>query len=270
MVRHRNDRTRRYPYGHNLHRNYGVSDHESERMPSNEFPYDEDSGPRRGRKQDAWQRVDEQKGDHHFSRRDDRDYDYSGYYGDANAREHLGTNRFGSGQANKYQDNRNLDHDDNFINQQVGSGYERNIGTREGWDSESSNTRGRISTYGMNSGAGFNRRLRGDRPDEKGPFFGKGPRNWKRSDERIKEEACEALYQSHEVDASEIDLTVKDAVVTLSGSVESRRMKREAEECIENLTGVLDVQNQLRIKNNERSAEITGNALGKDPGGHLS
>lgn len=240
MVRHRNDRNRKSSHGQ----------------------YDEDSGPRRGRKQDAWRRVDEP--------RDDRDYDYSGYYGDANAREHLGTNRFGSGPPNHYQNNRNLDHDDNFINQQMSTGLERNIGTQEGWDSESSNSRGRISTYGLNSGAGFNRRLRGDRPNEEGPYYGKGPRNWKRSDERIKEEAGEALYQSHEVDASDIDLTVKDAVVFLSGSVESRKMKRQAEECIENLSGVLDVQNQLRVKKNETAAKIAGNALGADPGGHLS
>lgn len=79
-------------------------------------------------------------------------------------------------------------------------------------------------------------------------FFGKGPKNWRRSDERIKEEASEALYRAPRVDASNIELDVKDGCVYLRGEVDTRQTKREAESCIENLTGVSDVRNELRVK----------------------
>ncbi|MFL5783964.1 MAG: BON domain-containing protein, partial [Bacteriovoracaceae bacterium] len=48
-------------------------------------------------------------------------------------------------------------------------------------------------------------------------------------------------------DASEIEVDVKDGVVTLSGTVEDRQSKRAAEECIENLSGVVDVHNRIRL-----------------------
>lgn len=82
---------------------------------------------------------------------------------------------------------------------------------------------------------------------ERGEHFGKGPKGWKRSDERIREEACEALYRDHRIDASDIELTVKDGTLTLSGTVDSRDTKRAAERCVENISGVDDVHNQLRI-----------------------
>ncbi len=78
-------------------------------------------------------------------------------------------------------------------------------------------------------------------------FFGKGPKGYRRSDERIKEEVCEALYRDKHVDASEIEVDVKEGLVTLSGTVDSRQMKRGAEECIEHLAGVTDVHNRIRI-----------------------
>lgn len=86
-------------------------------------------------------------------------------------------------------------------------------------------------------------------------FYGRGPKNWKWSDDRVKEQVSEALYRNYDVDASEIEVDVKDGVVTLTGSVDSRDAKRTAEACIENLNGVRDVNNRLRIadQNNIRS-----------------
>lgn len=83
---------------------------------------------------------------------------------------------------------------------------------------------------------------------ERGPHFGKGPKGWKRSDDRIREEACEMLYRDSEIDASDIDIKVKDGTLTMSGTVDGRDMKRAAERCVENLSGVEDVHNELRIK----------------------
>lgn len=77
--------------------------------------------------------------------------------------------------------------------------------------------------------------------------YGKGPKNWTWSDTRIKEQVSESLYRDYNVDASDIEVEVNNGVVTLSGTVSDRGTKRSAEECIENLIGVRDVHNRLRI-----------------------
>jgi osmotically-inducible protein OsmY len=79
-------------------------------------------------------------------------------------------------------------------------------------------------------------------------FFGKGPKGFKRSDERIKEEVCEALFHDHHIDASEIDVTVQNGDITLSGTVTERRMKRLAEDCVESVSGVTDVKNEIKVQ----------------------
>lgn len=90
-------------------------------------------------------------------------------------------------------------------------------------------------------------------------FSGRGPKGYRRSDERIREDVCEALFRNPYVDASDIEVTVKEGNVTLRGNVESRDAKREAESCIENLSGVEDVQNELRLKKmNDSSPGMTG------------
>lgn len=77
--------------------------------------------------------------------------------------------------------------------------------------------------------------------------YGKGPKGWKRSDDRIHEEVCEALYRSDRVDASHVEVNVENGIVGLRGSVSSRLEKREAERLVENLMGVWDVRNELQI-----------------------
>lgn len=75
--------------------------------------------------------------------------------------------------------------------------------------------------------------------------FGKGPKSWIKSDQRIKEEVNLALFVDHIVDASDIEVSVKDRVVTLKGTVLNRAMKRAAERSVERLAGVADVMNRL-------------------------
>lgn len=79
-------------------------------------------------------------------------------------------------------------------------------------------------------------------------FYGKGPKGYKRSDERIQEEVHEALTWNRDIDASDIEVEVKEGEVSLTGNVADRRMKRLAEELIEDISGVKDVSNQLKIK----------------------
>lgn len=80
-------------------------------------------------------------------------------------------------------------------------------------------------------------------------FRGLGPRGYRRSDERVREDACELLTEDARIDASNIDVTVQNADVTLSGAVNSRAEKRRAEDLIAELPGVNDVHNRLRVVN---------------------
>lgn len=84
-------------------------------------------------------------------------------------------------------------------------------------------------------------------PPSRGPHHGKGPAGFQRSDERIHELVCEALTYDGEIDATHLEVSVKDGEVTLIGTIEDRRMKRLAEDCVEAVPGVTDVHNQLRI-----------------------
>jgi osmotically-inducible protein OsmY len=83
-----------------------------------------------------------------------------------------------------------------------------------------------------------------------GPHAGKGPKGYVRSDERIREEISDELMAAGDLDASEIEVRVSSGEVTLSGSVDSREAKRRAEELIEGVQGVRDVQNLLRVQTN--------------------
>ena len=76
------------------------------------------------------------------------------------------------------------------------------------------------------------RRRRMDRISE-GSHYGKGPKNYKRSDEKIKEDINERLSDDDQLDASNIEVEVNAAEVTLSGTVDSRYAKHRAEDIAE-------------------------------------
>jgi osmotically-inducible protein OsmY len=80
-----------------------------------------------------------------------------------------------------------------------------------------------------------------------GPFTGVGPRGYRRSDERICDEVCERLTQHAQIDARQIEIEVADGEVTVSGTVDDRRIKRMVEANIERIPGVIDVHNRLRL-----------------------
>lgn len=80
--------------------------------------------------------------------------------------------------------------------------------------------------------------------------FGKGPKGYKRSPERIQEEACELLARDWYLDATDIEVSVEDNCLVLKGEVHSRKDKRHAEALVENISGIDDVINQIKIKKN--------------------
>lgn len=100
----------------------------------------------------------------------------------------------------------------------------------------------------------------------RGLFRGKGPKNWMRSDTRIHDEVCELLAEHSDIDASEIDVVVKDGEVTLEGTVPDRRTKRLAEEVLDEVLGLHDVHNHLKVVSSAKStttnAETSTNGNG--------
>lgn len=75
-----------------------------------------------------------------------------------------------------------------------------------------------------------------------GPFRGRGPSGWRRSDERITETINERLEEHGQIDADAISVTVKEGEVTLSAKVNSKTEKRLAELVAESCSGVKDAQ----------------------------
>jgi osmotically-inducible protein OsmY len=79
-------------------------------------------------------------------------------------------------------------------------------------------------------------------------YRGRGPKNWRRPDDRIADEIHQRLTDDDWVDATEIDVRVEQGEATLSGTVHTRAEKRRAEDVVERCAGVRDVHNRLRIE----------------------
>jgi osmotically-inducible protein OsmY len=80
-----------------------------------------------------------------------------------------------------------------------------------------------------------------------GRHRGRGPRNYRRSDERIRDDINDRLTDHDWLDASDIEVSVVAGEATLTGVVESRYAKRLAEDIAESVSGVTNVQNNLRV-----------------------
>jgi osmotically-inducible protein OsmY len=93
----------------------------------------------------------------------------------------------------------------------------------------------------------------GPRPN----YTGRGPRGYQRGDERIREDICDRLTDDSRVDASDIEVHVKGGEVTLAGSVRSRIEKRVTEDVAEQVSGVREVNNNLKVR---AADEVLGTA----------
>jgi osmotically-inducible protein OsmY len=67
------------------------------------------------------------------------------------------------------------------------------------------------------------------------------------ADERIWEEVHDRLMGHPDLDATEVEINVEEAEVTLVGRVDSREAKWLAEEVTRAVQGVQDVHNRLRV-----------------------
>jgi hypothetical protein len=77
---------------------------------------------------------------------------------------------------------------------------------------------------------------------------GRGPRGYRRSDTLIYEDVCDRLTRHPVIDASDVDVRVEDGEVTLEGTVPERGMKRLIEDIAEEVSGVMDVHNRLKVQ----------------------
>ncbi|MDP2340807.1 MAG: BON domain-containing protein [Deltaproteobacteria bacterium] len=98
------------------------------------------------------------------------------------------------------------------------------------------------------------------------PRIGRGPKGYRRSDERIKEDVCDRIA-ALDVDASNVEVEVSNGEVTLSGFVPERSLKYLIEQSIERVGGVTEIGNTLRVKNGAEPRGRNGSAERSDDGG---
>lgn len=99
--------------------------------------------------------------------------------------------------------------------------------------------RGGAGDFGGQGEGRFGQQLRGrDRV---------GPKGYQRSDERIREEICERLAHAPHVDVQEVEVEVESGVVRLSGNVRDRQQKYCIEDIADDVFGVREVHNGIRM-----------------------
>src|SRR5690242_11434408 len=84
--------------------------------------------------------------------------------------------------------------------------------------------------------------------DDRGQQGKQGPREAMRSDSDVKRDVEDELRWEPEVDASDIAVSVKDGVVTLTGFVRSFHEKYVAEVAAKRVSGVAGVANDLEVR----------------------
>jgi hypothetical protein len=80
------------------------------------------------------------------------------------------------------------------------------------------------------------------------PSTARGPRGWRRSDERLHDEICARLTDDAEVDPSDVEVVVHEGEVSLLGTVRDRNQRERARRLAETVRGVVDVINRVRVR----------------------
>ena len=94
-----------------------------------------------------------------------------------------------------------------------------------------------------------------ERPMERRHWHGRTTfRNYRRSDERIREDVYERLMDHPGIDTSDMDVSVSNGEVTLEGTVDDRWEKRLAEDVAESVSSVTEVHNRLRTASSSGAA----------------
>jgi len=126
-----------------------------------------------------------------------------------------------------------------------GRGYDyerdRSGGEERGWWDRASDA---VASWFGDEEAERRRRMDQQREHRRG----RGPKGYRRSDERIKEDINDRMTDDYYLDASEIEIEVSNGEVTLTGTVFAREDKRRAEDIAESVSGVSNVENRIRVK----------------------
>ncbi len=95
-----------------------------------------------------------------------------------------------------------------------------------------------VARTGAGLEAGYANFHRPDAPDRAagewrvaGPHAGRGPRGYRRSDQRIADDVNDRLTAHGWIDAADVECKVEEGEVLLTGFVDSRAAKRAAEDC---------------------------------------
>jgi hypothetical protein len=99
-------------------------------------------------------------------------------------------------------------------------------------------------------------------------YSGRGPKDYRRSDDRIREDISDRLTDDERIDASEISVQVQNCEVTLTGNVNDRDQKRCAEDIAESVSGVKEVTNNIRVSRGQQADRgARGNESGQGTSG---
>lgn len=91
-----------------------------------------------------------------------------------------------------------------------------------------------------------------------------GPKGYRRTDERVREDVCERLAMNPYVDVGDVSVEVANGVVTLDGTVRERREKYVIEDIADAVFGVTEVDNRLRVQRQPGAAWAAGSEVGGD------
>jgi osmotically-inducible protein OsmY len=138
---------------------------------------------------------------------------------------------------------RGRDEDWNRRGRDYRDGRSHNDDDRNWWDK----TKDEVSSWFGDEDAERRRKT-----DERQSHKGRGPKGYTRSDDRIKEDVNDRLTDDPHIDASDIEVSVSNGEVTLTGTVENRFAKRHAEDLAERISGVKDVENRIKIRANQQ------------------
>ena len=142
-----------------------------------------------------------------------------------------------------------------------GYDYDRGPEDRGWWDRASDE----VASWFGDEDATRRRRMDQQRDE----YRGRGPKNYKRSDDRIRDDINDRLSEGY-LDASDIEVQVQSSEVVLTGTVNSRADKRKAEAVAESVTGVSNVENRLRVKQQNDSGRYGTAGTGTELSGAAS
>lgn len=136
-------------------------------------------------------------------------------------------------------------------NRSYGSGYRGDVRDERTYGRENED-RGFLARAGDEIASWFGDEDAARRREQ--DYRGHGPSDYTRSDDRIREDVNDRLTDDPRVDARHVSVSVANGEVTLNGTVASREAKRRAEDCIDRISGVKHVQNNLRVQQTASSS----------------